>query len=206
MSTENDVCPHCQVRVVPMTDGTCPSCRMQMFGPRAVTFADVSAIDRTTNPPAVKWAMTPTEVAVLCDTPRPIGLAILAWWNMIVGPLYVIYLLGYPMPHRGELAAIWLGSIMGALVYAVISFGLMGGRPWAWHLNRIVLILGLIFSAVDVAIGIGDKESQISPVVTIILGVWFVIFLLLIMYYDTNRVRAFCSVKLKGTKLKGTKA
>jgi hypothetical protein len=85
-----------------------------------------------------------------------------------------------------------------ALVFALAAVGMIAilaaarkGRYWAWLAIQILWVLGLVFSLVS-ALAVLPKEAE--TVIVPFMLVQAIIVGLLIFYFNTPRVRTFCSL------------
>ena len=115
-------CTHCGAKIEPSSK-FCPSCG------RATPLAAVQE---------------PTTKTVVSPASRPDGVTVIAILSILAGiGAFILAAIG---------GAIGVILIPIGIVYFVVAYGLLKGRPWAWTLTVIISIITIVLNVITIAI------------------------------------------------------
>src|SRR5919106_3243180 len=121
MSEAESFCTHCGAKIEPSSK-FCPSCG------RATPLAAVQE-------PTTKTVVTPAS--------RPDGVTVIAILSILAGiGAFILAAIG---------GAIGVILIPIGIVYFVVAYGLLKGRPWAWTLTVIISIIAIVMTVFAIA-------------------------------------------------------
>jgi hypothetical protein len=116
---------------------------------------------------------------------RPTALAVLTLLGLVFLPLLAIVSLAQVAEHPIALVAFCI-SVVGIFTL----FGLRAGKYWAWIAIQVIWVINIAFSAI--------QAVAIHPALLVGTAVQGLIIIVLWIYINGERVRAFCSVGRPG--------